>query len=255
MNISAPTLANVTGEDDESKCLIHSKAEIVFLLRSIMKHNALITAYFNKGNEFILTSIVGFDDTRENLLLDLGPDQELNRRLVQSKQILLTTTHEQVKVKFSAPQATLVNFKGHAAFLIPIPQKVVRMQRREYYRIGTGIVNPLKARITLPINGVATMAEVTVLDISCGGVALIDQHHTIDLEPGNAFEDCRIALPEMDTIKTGLQVCNTYEVTLRNGLACKRSGCRFVGITESDRGLIQRYITKLERGLNVKGGR
>ncbi len=254
MNTAVTVPTNST-EDEENRYLIHSRTEIVFLLRSIMKHNTLITAYFNRGNEFVLTSLVGFDADKENLLLDLGPDQELNRKLVDSKHILLTTTNEQVKVKFSASQASLVSFEGHSAFRIPIPTKMVRMQRREYYRISSGIVNPLKARFTLPINGVATMAEVTVLDISCGGVALIDQHHTIDLEPGNAYEDCRIVLPELDTIKTGLQVCNTYEVTLRNGLICKRSGCRFVGITESDRGSIQRYITRMERGLSVKGGR
>lgn len=251
MNAATPTLEGVNLDDEESKCLIHSRTEIVFLLRGIMKHNALITAYFNKGSEFILTSIVGFDPARENLLFDLGPDEELNQRLLKSRQILFTTTHEQVKVKFSAPQAAMVNFKGHAAFRIAIPHKMVRMQRREYYRIGTGIVNPLKARITM----LPTVAEVTVLDISCGGVALIDQHHAIDLEPGNAFQDCRITLPELGAVKTGLQVCNTYEVTLRNGLACKRSGCRFVGIAESERGLIQRYITRLERDISAKGGR
>jgi flagellar brake protein len=189
------------------------------------------------------------------LLLDIGPDQEMNRRLLDSKQLLLTTTHEQVKVKFSAPRATLVNFQGYPALLIPIPKKVVRMQRREYYRVTTGIVNPLKARITFPSDDTTRTAEITVLDISCGGVALIDQHHTVDLEPGVAVNNCHITLPEVGTLKTGLLVCNTYEVTLRNGLACKRSGCRFTDITESDRGLIQRYITKLERGMTVKGAR
>ena len=64
---------------------------------------------------------------------------------------------------------------------------------------------------------------------------------------------CRINLPGHGIISTGLQVCNTFEMTLRNGLACKRSGCRFVDILESDRGLVQRYITQQEREQRSKG--
>ena len=246
---------NLHINEEESKCLIHSRTEIAYLLRGIMKHNALITVYFNDGHEFILTSIVGFDAANNALLLDIGPDEELNKRLVESKHLLFTTTHEQVKVKFSGTQATRVTHEGHAAFRVGMPQQLVRMQRREYYRIVTGIVNPLQCRIKLPIDGVDDMAEVTVLDISCGGLALIDQHHTVDLEPGNFYDQCYLTLPDMGIIVTGLKVCNTYEVTLRNGLACKRSGCQFTGMQESERGRVQRYITRLERELYAKGGR
>ena len=241
--------------DEESKCLIHSRTEIAFLLHGIMKHNALITVYFNGGREFILTSIVGFDPANNGLLLDLGPDEDLNKRLVESKHLLITTTHERVKVKFSGTQAIRINYKGHAAFRVGMPQNLIRMQRREYYRIATSIVHPLKCRIMLPIDGVDGMAEVTVLDISCGGVALIDQHHSVDLEPGNSFAICHLALPDLGIIVAGLKVCNTYEVTLRNGLACKRSGCQFISMQESDRSRVQRYITRLERDLHATGGR
>ncbi|MFY9329871.1 MAG: flagellar brake protein [Georgfuchsia sp.] len=246
---------NLTINEEESKCLIHSHTEIVYLVRSIMKHNALITAYFNAGREFILTSIVGIDPANNVLLLDLGPDEDLNKRLVESKQLLLTTTHQHVKVKFSGTAATRVIHEGHAAIRIGIPQQLVRMQRREYYRIATGIVNPLKCKIILPFDGGDDMAEITVLDISCGGLALIDQHHAIDLEPGNSYDECNLALSDVDVIAAGLKVCNTYEVTLRNGLTCKRSGCQFIDMQESDRSRVQRYITRLERDHNATGGR
>lgn len=139
---------------------------------------------------------------------------------------------------------------GHPAFRIALPQRIVRMQRREFYRISTSVISPLKCKVRLD-NG--TDAEITLLDLSVGGVALIDQHHAIDLEPGNIFPDCRIDLPGQGTLHTGLQVCNTFEVTLRSGLACKRSGCRFMDISESDRGMVQRYITQLEREQRSKG--
>jgi hypothetical protein len=86
-------------------------------------------------------------------------------------------------------------------------------------------------------------------------VALIDQHHSLDLEPGNSYESCHLTLPDVGVIVTGIKVCNTFEVTLRNGLACKRSGCKFVGMSESERGRVQRYITRLERDLYAKGGK
>jgi c-di-GMP-binding flagellar brake protein YcgR len=251
------TTATATAEplglnDEESRCTIRSQTEIVFLLRSIMKHNSLITTYFNGGRDFILTSIVGLTADNRGLLLDLGPDDGINRKLLDSDKLMFTTMHERVKVKFSGASPKKVVHKGHPAFQVAIPAQLVRMQRREFYRISTGVITPLKCQIGLPETP-DQYAEVTVLDLSVGGLALIDQHHAIDLEPGNTFANCRINLPGHGIISTGLQVCNTFEMTLRNGLACKRSGCRFVDITESDRGLVQRYITQQEREQRSKG--
>lgn len=236
--------------DEEDRFTLTSATEIAFLLRGIMKHKSLITAYAGGSNDFVLTSIVEVNPAKNTLVFDLGPDEEINRRLLASDRLLFTTSHERVKVKFSSGRATPVSHGRHAAFQVALPQRLVRMQRREFYRVSTSIVNPLKCLIGM---GDDSHAEVTLLDISIGGVALIDQHHAVDLEPGNVFPDCRIALPGQGVLRTGLQVCNTFEITLRSGLACKRSGCRFTDIGESDRGLVQRYITQLEREQRSKG--
>ena len=43
--------------DDYSQYLLHSKSEILSVLRSLVQKGAMVTAYFDRGNSFLLTSL------------------------------------------------------------------------------------------------------------------------------------------------------------------------------------------------------
>ena len=119
------------------------------------------------------------------------------------------------------------------------------MQRREYYRLTTPIINPLKCQVPV---GDGRSVEVPLSDIGAGGIGLIIGNPPgVTLQGGEVFPGCRINLPGVGVLEATLRVQTTFEVTLKNGSKILRSGCQFVDLRPAMQSLIQRYIIKLER--------
>ena len=218
--------------------------EIAFILRAMIKSNALVTAYFGSGREFVVTALLQVEPELGILVLDSGSNSQLNERLLRSQDLTIVSSQGGVRVQFDLPTVEATSFEGRLAFCTPFPDTLLKVQRREYYRVPTPILNPLKCQLTQP-DGAAV--ETTIGDISVGGVSLIGQPAGVKLEPGELFENCRIVLPDVGTVNTGLLVRNSFPLTLKNGKTTRRTGCAFVGLPPSQEAMIQRYITKLDR--------
>ena len=234
----------VEGND---KYVIHSRIEIVFILRAIMQKNTPVRLYFDQEDGFVLTSILGIDAERGKITVGYGTHDEINQQALKATQLVFTSPHNQARVQFICHGIGKTRFDGRNAFSIDIPESLLRMQKREYYRIATPAVNPLKCIIPLPAGHTPDTAEVIVQDISGGGVAVIDHRCEINLEPGTTYGNCRIVLPGIGTLNVSIQVKSACEVTLKNGLSGRHSRCEFVAIQEKMQAMIQRYIMKLER--------
>lgn len=246
----SPPQFELSPVEGSAQYLVHSELEIAFILRAIMHKNTLVSVYFSHGNDFILTSILDIDAEHAEMVLDYGANDELNQHALQAEKLVFVTSQDQIKVQFVCDRIKETEFEGRGAFSVAIPQSLLRMQRREYYRIATPVIDPLKC--TIPSPAADSSAQVIVFDISCGGIAVIDHHPKIDFEPGTIYDDCRMVLPEIGTLSFAIRVRSTSEVTLKNGLVCKRSGCEFIAMPEKIRALVQRYIMKLERERKAK---
>ena len=239
-------------EEIDENFRIHSEIDIVFILRGIMQTNSLITLYPDYENDFILTSIVAIDADNKEMIVDYGTNERNCQKALQSKALIFVTTQNRVKIEFACDQIKKIQYKGENAFAVNIPQSLLRIQRRNHFRISTPIVKPLKCVIPITGKDTTSKAEVALLDISCGGIAVIDQHPIINFDPGIIYSNCQIALPEIGTINATIQVKNTYEITLRNGQNCMRAGCQFIDLAASMEAMIQRYIIKQEQIRKIK---
>ena len=231
---------------------IHSEIDILFILRGIMQTNSLITLYPDYASDFILTSILAIDTNKKEMVMDYGIDDKHCQKALHSKALVFVTTQNRVKIEFVCDQIRKIQFDGKDAFAVNIPKSLLRIQRRNHFRITTPIAKPLKCVIPIPGKDASAKAEVALLDISCGGIAVIDHHPIIDFDPGMIYSDCVIALPEIGTITVTIQVKNTYEITLRNGQNCMRAGCQFIELAASMEAMIQRYIIKQEQIRKIK---
>lgn len=231
----------------EESYAIHNESDIQFVLRGIMQAKSLITLYFDQGNSFILTSILAIDPRNKKMILDYGNDEKLNQKVLNTAKLTCVTSQAKVKVEFKCNSIKKIQFQDNSAFIVNLPESLIRMQRRDFFRITTPSVKPLICIIPLPEGYKSKTAEVVLLDISCGGIAVIDQHPIISFDPGTIFKNCQITLPEIGTIKTDIQVKNTYEVKLHNEVTCKRAGCKFIKPPTRITAMIQRYIVRLEQ--------
>ena len=234
--------------DDYSRYLLHSKKEIIFILRALRDKGALITVYFNQGSDFLLTSLLSVSAEGNSMLFDPGSNAEMNRKALASDKLVFIASHDKVKIQFTVRHLAKAEYQGREAFRAAIPDELLRLQRREYYRLTAPIAHPLRCTIPVKLaDGRKTIIETTVIDISGGGLGVMVPPEGLEFETDHLFENCSIELPEVGTVQATLRVRNVFEFTLRSGAKTKRSGCQFVELPGNMLTLIQRYIIRVER--------
>jgi flagellar brake protein len=239
---------------EDSDLWVRSKKEIVALLLNVMRKHTLVSIHFAEGKEFVLTSILDVDTVTGAVLFEYGADESANQRAVQSGKIVFVTREEGVKIQFMASKLEKAAFDGTRAFRIAVPEALLRIQRRQHYRLKTPIVNPVKCCVPVPAELGYSKRELqlTLHDISVGGVSLVSYPLDLKLSPTMVFPDCRLDVPAVGSIWVTLMVSNVFDVTLKNGNRSKRVGCRFIDLPRGDEAKIQRYIISVERERNAK---
>lgn len=235
-------------QNDYSKYLLYSRSEITYVLRSVIQKGCMLSVYFDSGRHFFLTALMAISDDGNWLYFDMAGDESINIAAQKTSKLMLTTMLDKVKIQFSLSGLQTAQAGNRKVFAGRIPETILRLQRREYYRLSTPIANPLKCAITIPRDSGPVSLEVPVLDISGGGVGLqIPADAASRLEAGTVLSDCRINLPEEGIITTSLCVRNSFNVTTKSGQTYLRIGCEYVDLPGTRLTLIQRYITRIER--------
>jgi c-di-GMP-binding flagellar brake protein YcgR len=235
---------------DYSRFLLRSRPEVLFVLRSLIPKASMITVHFDHGKSFLLTTLLAISTDNEGLIFDIGSDEEMNRKaLAATGKLILTTSIDKVKVQFSLSKLTSIQHEGRTAFRSGLPAEVLRLQRREYFRLSTPIATPVRCVIPMQrADGTALTTEVPLIDISGGGVGLMVMPAQKELFPiGVVFRDCRMTLPDEGILSATLGLRNSFEVTTRTGTPYLRVGCEFIDLPGSRLSLVQRYITRIER--------
>lgn len=235
----------LTASTDDTRFLVTNALEIVRILRGLVQRNEMVSAFFDGGKGLLLTSVLQVYPELDTIVLDCGANNEINERILRADKIIFATSLDRVKVQFSSPGIEPGTFEGKPAFVIHFPTQVLRLQRREYYRLTTPLINPLKCRVPME-NG--KVEEYPLVDISAGGIGMmIGNSPDMQLKVGAVYPGCRIELPGVGMLELTLSIQSFFEVTLKNGSKSFRSGCQFTCLHTSMQSLIQRYIVKLER--------
>lgn len=243
--MNAAALPVPPGTHDET-CLIHSLAEIVPLLRDVVAKHALLTIHFGDSPGFIVTNMLAVDPVALELVFDCGADATMNRRLLAAPRLTFVTFLDHIKIQFATASARETLHDGAPAFRTRLPESVLRLQRRNFYRVKVPLSRPVLCRLSLPGTPRATL-DLKVLDLSLGGLALLVCPDDFDALPGDAIGDCRITIPDFCDFRVALEVRNTEMLAEDDKHRLKRIGCRFVNLPGMYAGVIQRYILKMER--------
>jgi c-di-GMP-binding flagellar brake protein YcgR len=243
------------GIEDLSPFQIHSRREIVALLRKLGERKQLVRMLVNGGVDAVVTSILDVDDAGGSVIIDSAPGALLNQRILESDNISFETVFEHIRILFFAESAETCDFEGLPALAIPLPPFVIRLQRREYYRVSTPIATPVRCTIQIPREDTAGRVEKVIVplqNVSGGGIAIIDEKMALDNTVGKIYKDCEIALPGGTLVVASLQIRNSRDVKLTSGKVSRRIGCLFLDLPKPMLAAVQRYITKLERDANAK---
>ncbi|MDO8176912.1 MAG: flagellar brake protein [Undibacterium sp.] len=240
------------GTENQSSFLVESRREVIALLRGLKEKNQLISMMINDGSEVFITSVLDLDDINNTITIDSAPSQAANQRIIEASRVFFEGLLDRISIQFSSSSMQRIIFDGRPALQCGIPISMIRLQRRENYRINTPLSNPIRCQIPLEINSEFETIKLSLVDISCGGVAMLDERKILDNSIGRIYEDCQIELPGIGKIDLLLQVRNSQDLILLNGKTNRRIGCQFINVSNGVLASVQRYIMKLERERNAK---
>ncbi len=234
-------------DEKESRYALHSQTEILFLLRAIQTRNLLVNLDLPGSRQIVVTSIIAIDKASNTVILDSARGDALNRELMAGKGAEFITQLDGVSITFSTGPVTLCEYDKQPALRIDLPKSLIRLQRREHFRVALPIAHPVKCIVPPVTDDDVEPITAHIVDISGGGVALAEMRGRLDTETGRTLPDCRLLLPDQEVIVTSLEVRNSAQIRLLNGAFQTRLGCRFIDLPKDMTAMLQRFVMNIER--------
>ncbi len=235
-------------DGEENKFLIKSPKEIQRILQTIAQKKSPAVLHFENEHCFFKTSLLAVTD--KGIWIDVGPSEEENNHLLHSDDITLVTSHQGTKVQFVCQQPLLANYVSQPAFYFSSPPHILRLQRRDFFRLPTCADAPLKCIVPVNHKEHVNPHGTTIMNISVGGIALICKEDNVRLESGATYPDCRIELPGIGTLVVAIQVKNLFDVTSASGATIKHAGCEFIQPDGEMSIFLQRYVDIMQSKLS-----
>jgi flagellar brake protein len=234
------------------RCAVYSRVEMLAIGRSLRDAGVLVTAYFDGEPGFAVTTLLEVEEEAGVFVFDQLAEPLLQRRLLGSAQITFVGFVEAIKLQFSVAGARDGEYDGRPAFRVPLPERALRMQRREFFRVRPPTTKP--ATCSVPYGEDQAQVEILrVLDISVGGMAVLTYPEKFDLVSGRVFEGCELDLPGIGKARVSVRVRHIDPVA-RDEKA-RRAGCEFAGMAPAASLLVQRYVNKLDADSRKLAGR
>jgi c-di-GMP-binding flagellar brake protein YcgR len=234
--------------DEEEKYLLRGAREIGLVLQSLIDKRALVSAYISPRNHTFPTALISVSLDEGTLLIDGSANDAINRSVTHAHHLTCVSQLDRIHIQFRLTGLSPTLDDGHIAFRADVPDRVLKLQRREFYRLQTSVTEPVTCSIPTSQSGARSdYTDLRVLDISGGGIAVVvPQGHPL-FKPYRDLEDCLLRLPDLDPIPVQLSVRNLFRQLNQNGTEIWRAGCQFVSLPRGADVLIQRYIFRLDR--------
>lgn len=244
---AAPTPADPSRDDQLARYGIRSRKEIVFLLRQVQQRKLLVNLDLPNSRQIIVTSVLAVDEVHNTVILDSARGDALNRELLSGPGAEFVTQLEGVTLSFFTGTVTFSDYEKLPALRVALPKALVRLQRREHFRVPMPIARPVKCMVPPQAEDDAEPITTHLVDLSCGGVALADIAGRISPDPGRRLPDCRILLPEVPPVVATLEIRNSAQIRLHNGSFQTRVGCQFINLPNDMAAPLQRFVMEIER--------
>jgi len=249
-------------EDGLEEFLVRGHPQIRRLFQELIKSHSLLSVHLLPSGLSFLSTIITLSEDEEWLFLDPSPNETIHRRCLQAERLLCVTQLSKIRIQFRLHNSIEVSLEDHPALAAPIPNEILRLQRRDAFRLQVPLSHDLKC--ILPTREYEQDhrrdydksrkkgIEVPVIDISAGGLSLEIPLNGTSPVVGDQINGCYLKLPG-DLIAVNLEIRNQGRRIHSNGKEALRLGCSFIALPIQAANQIQRYIYQIEREARAYG--
>lgn len=240
-----PPIARQLESEEYARFRIFSRAEIVALLIGLEEERGAVTLYFNNSG-FIVSRVLSVDSANKTVIFDLGANPQANAQLLAAEEILAITSLHNVTLEFSLDKMQPVDLPDGPAVRTALPEYMLRLQRRENFRVPTPVLRPINIAVPGKDETSPTLL-LRISDMSCGGLGVEGDANCAHLHSGLVLDNCRFDLPDVGQVVAAVEVRHVDRSEEPGGKLRIRCGLRFLTLSPQMAALVQRYVMKLER--------
>ncbi len=238
---------SVLDTPEQENFLIDSQSQCRNQINMIINKELSVTVYVvdeNKNKQLnFSTQLLGINPDHDLLILDSTPNETLNNQITSGAMLYCATAINDVPIEFKLDTPRQTKLADRPVFVTPLPKTLIRMQRREFFRVNIPV--GISAICYFPTE--SNPIKIELSDISIGGFSiLIHGSFPRPFEIDDILKQCEIQLSLNDSFEVTLKVKNHINKPAKDGNQTTLIGFTFINMPESIQSQIQRFIFSIE---------
>ena len=225
------------------------RREILRVLRRLVTDQVPVLLVGAGEGDVLHTTVLDVAADERSVFLEWGPDDETTERFIEGGVAVSCQAEvDRVRLHF-AIVPTLGRLQYRKVLRAPVPELVLRVQRREYYRLSIVPADGVVCTLLLPHpDGVARPTDAELVDLSGGGLAFrVPLPLGAQLRPHVELTGGTLTFANADALAARLRVRNLTKITDETGNATVRVGAQFLDLRVGHIAQVQRFIGFIER--------
>jgi len=229
--------------DKSDTSLDPARQQAYLALTRLMREHVLVRVKIEGVDQIYQSMVLAVNANDGSVILDeLFPRDGILEGL-DGQWITVFSAQGGITTRFVSYVKASVEQEDGVVHSVSFPEAVEQDQRRAAYRLAVGEAVPIEAVVTSPAK---QALHAKVIDVSPYGVRLaIEGLDEADVKSGVVLEKLNLILGREGNIHCGLDVRNARRVGSEGGYTL--IGGRFVGLPESQRSRLDRFILRAQR--------
>lgn len=218
---------------DLARFVVRSRVEIVSALRQLRDQHLLVTLYYGNDTAFAVGSVLDVHAGADELIVDLTVDAVGRQAIAAASSLIMVGFIDNVKLQFAMARGEPLTPRA-AAFRLPLPHEMLRLQRRASLRVKT------PALLCHVPTGEGRSMALRIADLGLGGLSLQGPCDRRLFAVDRVIERCQIQTASGRRVDVTLRVRHIEPLVGERD--AERVGCEFVGMNAAVRNGLQQLI-------------
>lgn len=228
---------------DDSRYIIRHPQVILSYLKQIKKDHAFLAITSSGQYHPFISMLYKVDEQRRQIIFDTPEDSRLDRHFLKEDSVTIVTSVEQIRIQFEVSGLRHVMYDSKVAYAADIPTSILRLQRRDVYRLTVPVSAPIYCEIGDSTGSFESAHRYPVYDISLSGIGL---NNFPMMAAGTKIYHAIVYLPDsIGSFIADLVVCHTFSIRFRRQDSILKTGFKFLSVSEQRNKKIQQYLNML----------
>lgn len=242
-----PTARTRTDAPPDERFTVRDPGQIATTLTKLATEEVPVTCSYGPEGDVAHSKVLAVSSDRRTVFLEMTGDDAVDAAVAAGGPVSCQAALANIRVEFVV-EPVVGRLHYSKVFAAPAPSFLIRVQRREYYRMNMDGTDGPSCELALPrMDRTDPLVDVRVVDLSGGGMAVVLPNGPWALRLHVELRECLLAVGDIGALQARALVRNLVKLTGADGRPFVRMGCEFLGLRDGEIALLQRYVSQVQR--------